>query len=322
MELANDTFPRVQRSNATGHKQRWHFCIYRTAGKTDRCYFGGLQSSYDALASAESDMAGGGGLSAETIESLAGAEEKYLDYLYEENGVVKLNTAAWKENANAKMQGEMDEIQKEIDSLQERNATLQESIKYYEEQRNLGNDGGLWSGMIGNATEEIKKNNEAIAENQGKLAIYSSLYGSITGDLDAYTSALQNFSNVATTIDTISDSFQTLADLQAEVANGFTMSLDKALEFAKVYPEIMNNAQVAADGQIILNEGVVNSFIQGKKAELDAQIDGQIAQLEAEKAVLQAKMEAAQTQLDLAKAVAEGEGDISKRAGGVSDQCR
>ena len=132
------------------------------------------------------------------------------------------------------------------------------------------------------------------------------------GDLDAYTSALQNFSNVATTIDTISDSFQTLADLQAEVANGFTMSLDKALEFAKVYPEIMNNAQVAADGQIILNKGVVNSFIQGKKAELDAQIDGQIAQLEAEKAVLQAKMEAAQTQLDLAKAVAEGEGDISK----------
>lgn len=271
-----------------------------------------LKSSYSALASAESDIAGGGGLSAETIESLAGAEEKYLDYLYEENGVVKLNTAAWKENANAKMQGEMNEIQKEIDSLQERNAALQESIKYYEEQRNLGNDGGLWSGMIGNATEEIKKNNEAIAENQGKLAIYSSLYGSITGDLDAYTSALQNFSNVASTIDTISDSFQTLADLQAEVANGFTMSLDKALEFAKVYPEIMNNAQVAADGQIILNEGVVNSFIQGKKAELDAQIDGQIAQLEAEKAVLQAKMEAAQTQLDLAKAVAEGEGDISK----------
>ena len=271
-----------------------------------------LKSSYSALASAESDMAGGGGLSAETIESLAGAEEKYLDYLYEENGVVKLNTAAWKENANAKMQGEMNEIQKEIDSLQERNAALQESIKYYEEQRNLGNDGGLWSGMIGNATEEIKKNNEAIAENQGKLAIYSSLYGSITGDLDAYTSALQNFSNVASTIDTISDSFQTLADLQAEVANGFTMSLDKALEFAKVYPEIMNNAQVAADGQIILNEGVVNSFIQGKKAELDAQIDGKIAQLEAEKAVLQAKMEAAQTQLDLAKAVAEGEGDISK----------
>lgn len=39
-----------------------------------------FKRGYDALASAESDMAGGGGLSAETIESLAGAEEKYLDY--------------------------------------------------------------------------------------------------------------------------------------------------------------------------------------------------------------------------------------------------
>ena len=260
LELANDTFPEfsgaMQQATNNGGTSVY---IAQLEKLTD--VISGLQSSYDALASAESDMAGGGGLSAETIESLAGAEEKYLDYLYEENGVVKLNTAAWKENANAKMQGEMDEIQKEIDSLQERNATLQESIKYYEEQRNLGNDGGLWSGMIGNATEEIKKNNEAIAENQGKLAIYSSLYGSITGDLDAYTSALQNFSNVATTIDTISDSFQTLADLQAEVANGFTMSLDKALEFAKVYPEIMNNAQVAADGQIIA--GVASGTVAG-----------------------------------------------------------
>ena len=33
-------------------------------------------------------------------------------------------------------------------------------------------------------------------------------------------------------------------DIQSEVANGFAMSLDKALEFASVYPEILNNAQV------------------------------------------------------------------------------
>lgn len=131
------------------------------------------------------------------------------------------------------------------------------------------------------------------------------MYSSITGDLDAYTSALQNFSNVASFIDTITDSFQTLADLQAEVASGFTMSLNKALEFAKVYPEIMNNAQVAADGQIILNENVVNSFIQGKKAELDAQIDAKIAELEADKVKYESQLALSQAELDLAKAVAE-----------------
>lgn len=101
-----------------------------------------LKTSYSALESAESDMAGGGGLSADTIKALVDAEENYLDYLYEENGVVKLNTEAWKENANAKMLGEMDEIQKELDSLKERNATLQESIEYYREQRGLGSNYG------------------------------------------------------------------------------------------------------------------------------------------------------------------------------------
>lgn len=271
-----------------------------------------IKSSYEALEAAQGDMADGGGLSEETIAALAKSEENYLDYLYEENGVVKLNTEAWKENANAKMLGEMNEIQKEIDSLRERNTVLQESIEYYTGQQLISNDGGIWSSKISEATAEIQKNNEAISENQGKLAIYSSLYGSITGDLNAYTSALQNFSNIASAIDSVSGSFQTLADLQAAVADGFTMSLDKALEFAKVYPEILNNAQVSADGQIVLNEGVVNSFLQGKKAELDAQIDAQIAQLEADKAVLQAKTEAAQAQLDLAKAVGEGEGQITK----------
>ena len=54
-----------------------------------------LKSAYSALESAQEDMAGGGGLSADTIESLASAEANYIDYLYEENGVVKLNTEAW-----------------------------------------------------------------------------------------------------------------------------------------------------------------------------------------------------------------------------------
>lgn len=235
LELANETFPEF--SNAMQQTDDGpSVYIAQLENLTD--VVSGLQSSYDALNSAQSEMASGEGLSTDTIDALASAEENYLDYLYEENGVVKLNTEAWKENANAKMLNEIDEIQKEIDSLQERNAVLQESITYYEEQRSIGSDGGIWSNMISDATAELQQNNDAIAENQGRLAIYSSLYGSITGDLDAYTTALQNFSNVSSAVDSISSSFQTLADLQATVANGFTMSLEKALEFAQVYPEI------------------------------------------------------------------------------------
>lgn len=288
-----------------------------------------LQSAYDLVNTAEEEMATGG-LSPETINALAAANKDYIDYLYEENGVIKLNTEAWMENANAKMQEQMAEIEKETESLKEQNAALEEKNRLLDEQAKSGedyydqhgSDGGAGTERLNAAREyraEIEENNRVIeennlkiAENQGKLAIYSSLYGSITGDLDAYTSALNNFSRISNTINSVSDSFQTLANLQNQVADGFTMSLDKALEFASVYPEILNNATVAADGQLTLNADVVNSFIAGKKAELDAQIDSQITQLEADKAVLTAKMESAQAQLELAKNVGDGEGQIAK----------
>lgn len=288
-----------------------------------------LQSAYDLVNTAEEEMATGG-LSPETINALATANKDYIDYLYEENGVIKLNTEAWMENANAKMQEQMAEIEKETESLKEQNAALEEKNRLLDEQAKsgedyydqYGSDGGAGTERLNAAREyraEIEENNRVIeennlkiAENQGKLAIYSSLYGSITGDLDAYTSALNNFSRISNTINSVSDSFQTLANLQNQVADGFTMSLDKALEFASVYPEILNNATVAADGQLTLNADVVNSFIAGKKAELDAQIDSQITQLEADKAVLTAKMESAQAQLELAKNVGDGEGQIAK----------
>lgn len=271
-----------------------------------------LQDAYDILADAQEEMSGGGGLSVDTIESLAKAEENYLDYLYEENGVIKLNTEAWKENANAKMSGDIAEIQKEIAALQEERASLQADLAEYEANRQLGNDGGIWSSLIAETTTKLEENSAAILENQGLLALYTSIYGDIIGELDAYSAALNNFANIANTIDTVSDSFATLANLQAEVADGFTISLEKALEFASVYPEILNSATVTSDGQIALNEGVVNSFITGKKAELDAQVDAEIAKLEADKAVLTAKMQSAQAQLELAKNVGEGEGQISK----------
>lgn len=165
-----------------------------------------MQAAYKVLETAQQEMASGAGLSTETIQALADANENYLDFLYEENGVIKLNTDAWRENANSKMESEMFDIEREIRELQEQNSelekqnqTLSDNIDLYEEQRALGNDGGMWNQLIVDATNSVKENNDAIEtnnarirENQGLLAVYGSLYGSITGDMTAYSKTAEN----------------------------------------------------------------------------------------------------------------------------------
>lgn len=169
-----------------------------------------IQSAYSLIKTAQEEMSNGGGLSASTVKSFIDAEENYLDYLYEENGVIKLNTEAWKENANAKLQSDRAKIQEEIDSLKDQNDALRENIAYYKEQRSIGSDGGSWNNMIAAATNKIEENTQAISENQDRLAIYNSLYDSITreslgleGLEDALGDTTADLEKVQKVIDTI-----------------------------------------------------------------------------------------------------------------------
>ena len=137
-------------------------------------------------------------------------------------------------------------------------------------------------------------------------SINNQIESTLTGKTQLELELEVTLGNVGTVFDTYTSKMQTLASIQAEVANGFTISAAKAREFAAVYPEILQGAQVAADGQITLNADVVNSFLSGKREELNATIDAEIAKIDAEIASLDAKQQLAQAQLDLAKSVAEG----------------
>lgn len=268
-----------------------------------------LKSNYDLLATAQSEMSSGEGLSPETIQSLASETDRYLDYLYEENGVIKLNTEAWKAYANEKMLGDISAIEDEISLLQSEKTTLENELATLQSKTDLTNEE---SERVRELNGLIAENTAAIEANQSKLNIYSSLYNNISGSLDAYSAALQNFSNISNAITSVSAALTTVADIQESVAKGFTISLEKALEFAKVYPEILDGASVAADGQIALNKDVVNAFISGKEAELKTQIDAEITRLESLKAVHTAQIEFAKAQLAIAQSVGEGEGQISQ----------
>lgn len=176
----------------------------------------------------------------------------------------------------AALEASNDELQKHIDNLQ--NATDKRSTL-----------------AISNYTAEIAKNNAAIAENNRLLNNMPSPW-----------------SGILRTFDTCSGVLEQIASIQNEVADGFTISADKAREFAEAYPEILANATVSADGQVTLNQGVVDAFISGKQEQVNADIDAKIADLQAKKASLDGQLAFAQAQLELAKSVGEGEGQISK----------
>ena len=131
----------------------------------------------------------------------------------------------------------------------------------------------------------------------------------ITGLLDM-DELVDGWSNTQDVISQVTAEFENLASVQELVADGFKISAEAASELANMYPQLLENAQTTADGQILLDEEVYNNFINSRQGMLAADIDSQIAQLEAKKAALEAAKAQAQAELELANAVASGEVDI------------
>lgn len=128
---------------------------------------------------------------------------------------------------------------------------------------------------------------------------------------EAYVTAIgDTWSDTANVIDSVTTQFENLAKVQEAVSNGLTMSATAAAELARMYPEILTQAEFSANGQVTLNEAVVQSILQGDQSIIDAQI----AKLEADKAELTAKKEFAEAQLNMIKQVGEGEGQIALEA--------
>ena len=274
-----------------------------------------LKTKYDIIAQAQADMFDGG-ITADTIKAIRDAigDDKsvsYLDFLYEENGMIKLNIEAWKEYSNIEINGNKDSIEKTISDLKTERGEIQARIDELNKAKVHDKN---WQEQLDSENDKLRENTSELEANQNKLSMYETLYANAAKGLDEYSTALDNFKNVSSAINQISDSLTTVADLQERVKEGFTLSLEEALKFADVYPEILNSASVSADGQIQLNSDIVNTFIRGKEAELRAEVQSKIDKLEAEKEVVTAKKNFAEAQLKIAQSVGEGETKMSAEA--------
>lgn len=151
------------------------------------------------------------------------------------------------------------------------------------------------------STDEERQQVELLIDSLQRLSSYGD-----TG-IESYATTIGNtWSDTANVIEGVTTQFENLAKVQEAVADGLTMTATKAAELAKMYPEILTNAELSANGQITLNEDVVKSILDGDQSIINAQI----TKLEADKAELAAKKDFAEAQLEIVKQVGEGEGKI------------
>lgn len=224
---------------------------------------------------------------ADAAQNATNATDSFSDAM---STVKDMMSEASSTSVDAANKAEADAIREETAALEASNEELQKHID------NLQNANDKRSTLaISDYTAEIAKNNAAIAENNRLLNNMPSPW-----------------SGILSTFDTCSGVLEQIASIQNTVADSFTISADKAREFAEAYPEILANATVSADGQVTLNQGVVDAFISGKQEQVNAAIDAEIADLQAKKASLEGKMAFAQAELEIAQNVGEGEGQISK----------
>lgn len=152
-------------------------------------------------------------------------------------------------------------------------------------------------------TDEERQQVDLLIDSLQRLSSYGD------SGIEAYAATIgSTWGDTANVIDGVTSQFENLAKVQEAVADGLTMSATAAAELARMYPEILDHAEVTANGQITLNEEVVKNILDGDKSIIDAQI----TKLEADKAVLEAKKETAIAELEIANQVGKAKGQISE----------
>lgn len=150
--------------------------------------------------------------------------------------------------------------------------------------------------------------NEIVSALQ-ELSDSADLTEEMRNQIDILIDSLSNLSTIDMSMDTtknvISDmctEMDNLVDLMDLInSKGLKIDVSDAQKYLEIYPEMLANAVPAGDGMIQLNEDVVNSFIEGKKAEIEADGEARIQELQNANAVLESKIAYEQAKIQIAQ---------------------
>lgn len=265
----------------------------------------GVSEAYDILEKAKAEMKDGS-ISGDTIQSIIDVMEEgenYLDYLEVENGLIKLNTQAWEERANATLISDLDKIQQETDSLIEQNRVLAEKIEYAKEQQDINGIDSEWTAQIEEYTNQLDTNNEKIKENQELLNIYVTLYDSVAGSLANSMVDVLDFTDMIDGLGDIETTVNSLVSAMDSLASGTALTKQELVKLALEYPKLLEASDIFTNGSISGQQSMLENILKIYEAEYDATIDLKIKELEAANIALESRIRAEEEKANILSAL-------------------
>ena len=219
-----------------------------------------LRNGYSILEKVKSDMEDSGGLSMDTVKAVRDAldeNERLTDYLYAENGVIKLNTEAWEARSKAianndiiALGNKIAEYQSIVDTEGQNIYSTEEIEEAKQQIKDLTAQIELYKAVLEQPTETTDPLNlTAMLENIGKVesasdGLIKALEGIKNGSLQDWNELVQKYPELM--------KFEGLFDIntlegQEEVLRKVISSYDEQIDkFITDQIELIKNARAAA----------------------------------------------------------------------------
>lgn len=187
-----------------------------------------LKEGYSLLETAQKEMDQSGTLSNDTLQGIAGLMgdgEKLSDYIYTENGLLKLNTEAWKARSKAMLEADAAEYIAAIGQLEEQISALEASRE--------GMDDRPWHE---GDEESLNGYKEQLTEIETELEIVQAIIDNI--DATTQNDPL-NVSTMVTSIEKLKSETADLISAYERIQSGEVLTQNELFELAQKYPELL-----------------------------------------------------------------------------------
>jgi len=235
------------------------------------------KSALDLIKTAEDEMEDGG-LSVSTIKSLSESTDNYLDFLYEENGVVKLNTEAYRAYAKAALQADIAHLEQTIAQLKTQKEALENMISM------TSNDAPLvlrnLNDKLSECTSELEKSESELALWRAALDSAETTVESLTEETAEFVEVL-DFSNLSSGLGSIETGVKDIYEAMDKLKEGTALTSEELSDLALKYPKLLEAANLFSDGTIEGQQNALDFILSAYETEYDGLLDTKIAELKA-----------------------------------------